>query len=107
MSEQAAITPFTYTESARRIFPVFTSQEAAKVFIKQYVTKINRIVPFQISGLQGRVLLPHLRSGVCVVLNASSKNERRLSERDIEEICKYWAYPADEPNADTTPRRLS
>ena len=88
-SEQTGITPFTYTEGAQRVFPVFTNQEAAKVFIKRYVTKINRIVPFQISGLKGSVLLPHLRSGVSVVLNASGKDERRLSERDLEELAKY------------------
>jgi len=84
----ARITPFTYKDGDVRVFPIFTSQDAAKEFIKQYATKINRIVPFQISGLQGRVLLPQFKARASFVLNAMSKDERRFSERDLEELSK-------------------
>lgn len=83
MSQQTAITPFTYVEDSARLFPVFTTQEAAKSFLGQYSKKINRIVPFQMSSLLGKVLRPQVQTGGQTVLNPGGSDEYRLSAADV------------------------
>lgn len=77
-AEDGPFHAFTYGVEGREILPLFSCQEAAETFIRNYVQAVNRVIPFVVASLEGSQLLPLLKGTIRVTLNPLTDNELAL-----------------------------
>jgi hypothetical protein len=83
VSQQTEVNLFTFEDGTTTVLPVFTSDKAAQKFVEQYVSQVQKIIPFQVLGLKGETLLNFLSEDAKVVLNPKNPSEYRLTKKDI------------------------
>ena len=83
LSESTGFHPFSYVHNGKRRLPVFATEELAAEFAKWYALETGRIIPFQILGADGAVVVPAFAECDLVVLNDKTKFEYVLSAEDV------------------------
>ncbi|MCA1592834.1 MAG: hypothetical protein LC754_09340 [Acidobacteria bacterium] len=83
LAGQEQFVPLCDTREGRTRLVVFTRWSFAQEYAHACVRENQRIMPFQLLTIEGRLLVRSFKIADCVVLNAGSKSEYELSTEDI------------------------
>jgi SseB protein N-terminal domain len=88
VSEQTEIKLFTFHDGSTSFLPVFTGDEAARRFVEQYVSMVEKVIPFEVLEIKGRTLLNYIPSDAKLVVNPKNPSEYRLTVEDMEALAR-------------------
>jgi len=82
LSESQGFQPFVYPDSGRRRMPIFSSDALATQFASWYALHTQRIIPLQVLGVEGSLIVPAFKDCDVVALNDRTKHEYLLTDQD-------------------------
>ena len=86
LSQREQFTPLCVLRSGRRALVLFTQQDFVKEFAQDYVRQVNRIMPFEVLGINGQTAVRLFHGVDAVVFNAGTKHEYELSADDLHRL---------------------
>lgn len=92
LKDRESFAPFYRVRDGREALLVFSQQRFAKEFAEAYLKEVRRIVPFQVLGVNGALLVRRaLERADGIVLNARSEQECEISCEGVELLRQLWA----------------
>jgi hypothetical protein len=96
ISGREQFTPFRRIRGDHKALLLFTQQRFATEFATAYVRQVNRIMPFGVLGVQGRLALRMLNGVDSVVFNCLTKQEYELPAEYFEHLKTLTRLQAEE-----------
>lgn len=80
--EAGVMTPWSFEQDGRRVFPFFTSRDLLERFLQSYVSEVNQIIPFQVGQAHFGQLLSIALSCDQVIMNPRSSLSRTVGSEE-------------------------